>query len=172
MESQSVRELELEGGIKALVDAEDYNRVSFYPLEFSKNIEWRIQEHNGRKMVILYPSNRSKRERIYLHHFVLGLSDDQSKARVKFLNGNTLDCRKENLVYNKNRCAWTSDIKFRESDQTWASYVSFDPTLVGRFSSEVEATEARNEVRIAIIKVLTEFKNKFNRTPIKLEEFV
>lgn len=95
--------LPLSNGKHALVSAEDFARLSGYhwiqttvhgkPLAYRRATTGACvheQHWPKRKHVVRL------RPRLYLHREVLGLKRGDT-SRVKFLNGNTLDCRRSNL---------------------------------------------------------------------------
>lgn len=74
----------------ALIDKEDLEKV--------KLLQWHVEY--GKYVVHSHREN-GKKKTIYLQRYILEVLDNQY---IKFKNGNSLDCRKENLlVYEKRR---------------------------------------------------------------------
>jgi hypothetical protein len=170
-------EIEVAAGVYARVDEEDYERVRDLPAMFSNKLSWQVHTRNGRRLAVLVLTSSGKYERVYLHHVVLGMICDKSKARVRFLNGNTLDCRKENLAFSKRHSKHSSEIEYREPSKTWASYISFSPTMLGIFATEDEALAARTEAHASVTKLLSELKVRFGQqapqvVKVELEDLV
>lgn len=88
------KQIKLTQGLSALVDAEDFERVSAFKWCASR-------ESNGRKWYAIrreYERGTGKRTKIRLHRFILGLGSGRDCERVvDHLNGDTLDNRKCNL---------------------------------------------------------------------------
>ena len=83
-----MKEIKLTNGSVALVDDEDYDRV----VEAGN---WHEDTHGHGKRSYAYRRFRKGAPKVYLHNFILivhhnGLDTDH-------VNGNGLDCRKENL---------------------------------------------------------------------------
>lgn len=88
-----MREIPLSKGMSALVDDEDYERVSqhkWYASNESRGTKW----YAIRRITI-----EGKRLKIRLHHFVLGIksSDLAPGEVVDHLDHNGLNCQKGNL---------------------------------------------------------------------------
>lgn len=92
MDSPTVK-IPLSKGLFALVDAEDFERVSAF--------KWTASlESNGRNFYAIRRCYREKRRgiKIRMHRFVLGLPPLPNDGLVvDHLNGDTLDNRKANL---------------------------------------------------------------------------
>lgn len=69
-------------------------------LEKVKLLQWHV-EYN--KYVVHSHCENGKKKTIFLQRYILGISDNRY---IRFKNGNSLDCRKENLlVYEKRRAS-------------------------------------------------------------------
>lgn len=157
----STTELQLKGGAVALVDSEDYDRVLTYPAEFTDNLHWCVIKERNRMIAVIRPSGGGFQRTIRLQHVVLGLED--TSIHVRFLNGNSLDCRKENLkVGHSIRSELTPRIRFREKSNEWVATLAVESIYLGFFKEEGEAIKAYHEVRSAVIKVIAEYKKKFS----------
>lgn len=157
------RELEIwPRGVFVRLDAEDYDRARSFCSDFKRSPYWRVERVGGKDLVTLRITTDGKHERIYLHHLVLGMLCDPAKARVRFLNGNTLDCRRENLAFSKKHCSSSEEI-ICEKEGVFAAYISYKPMRIGKFATEGEALAAQTEVRVAIVKAIAELKIKFNK---------
>ena len=67
-------------------------------LEKVKALQWHIENN---RVIHTCTDSKSKKVVLYLHRYLFDLQENQF---VKFINGNSLDCRKENLkFYEKNR---------------------------------------------------------------------
>lgn len=86
--------IKLSGGYEALIDAEDFERVSVF--------KWAASWESKKRQNVYATSwlgPRKTRIRIRLHRFVLGLGSGKEDPRVvHHKNGDTLDCRKSNLL--------------------------------------------------------------------------
>lgn len=72
------------GDKTVIVDDEDWNKI--------KNYKWTIWFHPERK--VYYTIAQKDGHTIYLHRLLV---KNLKKKNVSHINGNTLDCRKENL---------------------------------------------------------------------------
>jgi hypothetical protein len=72
---------------KALVDDRDYDLVIQH--------RWTYHRYGARTSDL----SESKALRTYMHRFILGLTD--SEVRVRFLNGNVLDCQRKNMLVQR-----------------------------------------------------------------------
>lgn len=73
------------GGVAALVDDEDYDRVAAHP--------WHAHPPNGRTQR-WYAARKHEGRTVYLHRFVTAAP---AGVEVDHANGNGLDCRRSNL---------------------------------------------------------------------------
>jgi hypothetical protein len=86
MKTNETRKLPLTQGKVAIVDADDYNRVSqFHWCAFLDNGKWRIARCS---------QNKGKRETVYLHRTILNANQG---IEVIHNNHNAFDFRKANL---------------------------------------------------------------------------
>lgn len=109
MSLNSTKELHLLNGLKAIIDAEDYERLSVHT--------WFAQHLRGRMYIV---SKGGKTHR--LNHLVLQPS---SRAIIKYRNGNKFDNRKSNLYIageDKTKTAlrfWEYVIKGQTPNDCW-----------------------------------------------------
>lgn len=100
-----MRRIELTANRFALVDDEDYERVN----QFLWQAQVRPNNCYARRGKMI----KGKRVNIWLHRFVLGITDDS--IRVDHKNGNGLDCQKHNLrEATKQQNALNTDVIVRE----------------------------------------------------------
>jgi hypothetical protein len=147
-----MRELQISKGCTALVDDEDFELVSKWRWSYCKGYAVRRERYGPRK------ENRAKW--IYLHRFVLGLTDN-SGLSTDHINRNRLDCRKENLrlVSHRENCLNTPKKTYKHGASSKYKGVSFNKKLkkwrarvyehgkemlVGNFLTEDEAALAYN----------------------------
>jgi len=94
------KEIDLTQGYKAIVDDEDFEKVT--------NYKWHINKtKNGlmyARRTIVFPRKNGKQPQIkqYLHRFILGIDD--KNILIDFKNDNPLDCRKDNLIISNQAC--------------------------------------------------------------------
>lgn len=105
-----MKEIILSKGLNALVDDADYALVNQF--------KWSASESQGNGRTAKFYAARLERQtpgkykKKYLHRFVLG--DYQGPLVVDHINGNSLDCRKENLrLVTKKENAWNRDYRGR-----------------------------------------------------------
>lgn len=139
------KEIQLTQGRIALVDDEDFELVSQH--------KWHI--HNINRNVCYATTNiwRPKPHQILLHRFIL---NPPIHRLVDHINGNGLDCRKENMrlcTNSQNLCnrgitrANTTGYKCVQwfaRDKVWVAYVKEDgkKKYLGRFRTPEEAARA------------------------------
>jgi hypothetical protein len=84
-----VKEIQLTRGFVALVDDEDFERVSKF--------KWHASDSGSNCYAVRfdYAAVPHKKVKIYLHRFILGISEPFVLA--DHVDGNTLDCQKQNL---------------------------------------------------------------------------
>ncbi|HMV40895.1 MAG TPA: hypothetical protein PK079_16500 [Leptospiraceae bacterium] len=92
-----MKKIKLSRGKSALIDDDDFERVSQY--------NWYINE-NAEKTKLYAMRSKLKSEegivkgtKVYMHRFILGIVE--KSAVIQHKNGNTLDNRKANLVVKK-----------------------------------------------------------------------
>ena len=86
-----MNKIELTQGKSAIVDAEDFDRVSEFKWHYLKV----ATGYAHRKQHIGYKDGKRIRKNIYMHRFIIGVED--SKVHVDHINHDTLDNRKSNL---------------------------------------------------------------------------
>lgn len=79
------KSIPLTRGKYALIDDDDYERVSRYKWQYSTHVNGGYAVHNS-----------WKEGKMYLHRFVMGAASSQE---VDHVNRDRLDCRKENLRF-------------------------------------------------------------------------
>jgi len=88
MKEKPYRELHLPGGHVALVDAEDWGRVT--------GLRWRVKQDPAcSAKAYAQPYWQGRRASIYMHRFIVSPTKGY---RVRPRNGNFLDCRKANIL--------------------------------------------------------------------------
>ncbi|MBP7284858.1 MAG: hypothetical protein KBA66_24950 [Leptospiraceae bacterium] len=92
-----MKKIKLSRGKSAIIDDDDFERVSQF--------KWYINE-NAEKTKLYAMRSRLKSEedtvtgtKVYMHRFILRIVE--KSAVIQHKNGNTLDNRKENLVIKK-----------------------------------------------------------------------
>ncbi len=139
----NARWIALTKGLFALIDAEDFPRVSSW--------YWSALVRTGRTA---YAMRVERRRTIYLHRFIMGALPGTD---VDHINGNGQDCRKINLRvcthaenqrnYSKTSSPTASSFKGVRWDRDrsrWVAWVKLDrkSRFLGRFASEEEAARA------------------------------
>lgn len=151
--SRRIFMLRRDGSVRAeaLVDGEDYERVVAAG-------PWRIV---SKCYVAAHAGARGDRQCIYLHRFVMGVTDPA--VHVDHRNGDTLDCRKENLrlvtnaqnLQNQHTMRGGSSIyrgvSWHKAAQKWQAYATLHQKRVhlGLFDSEEEAARVAADYRAA-----------------------
>ena len=90
-----MKNIELTKGKFAIVDDEDYERLSKY--------NWCIQGQYAARAKSKKLGEFGGRLTIFMHRFIMGLGDKSNDRVVDHINGNPLDNRKENLRICTNR---------------------------------------------------------------------
>lgn len=143
------KEIKLTRGYVALVDDEDYEKVS--QLKGRPNLSKRA---DGTVRDVYARGRLPERKDVKLHRFVLGLTDP--KVIVDHINHNGLDCRKENLritdcsgnganrVLSVNNTSGFKGVHWYARKALWHVFVYFrqKPVHVGYFSDHKEAAKA------------------------------
>ena len=94
------KEINLTQGYKALIDEEDFERVT--------NFKWHTNKtKNGlmyARRTIVFQRVNGKQPQIkqYLHRFILGIED--KNVIIDFKDDNPLNCQKENLIISNVAC--------------------------------------------------------------------
>jgi hypothetical protein len=157
-----MKEVKLTQGYVALVDDEDYARVSQY--KWHAHI---LRKRDGSVLVVYargyLPGN--SRQRLYLHRVILGIKD--SKIRVDHRDHNGLNCRRYNIrdsqgSNNKNtriRLTNTSGFKgvsWSKDKEKWTVRLKVDGhyKFFGYFTDPLEAACAYD---MAAVKYFGEF---------------
>lgn len=142
-----VKEIQLQNGMVALVDDEDFDRVNEYL--------WVVRFINNSIPVI---SGVIKGKNRYLTHFILGLSNVTSN--ISFLNMNRFDFRKENLIEinktsvsrrkkaHRKSSSKYKGVSWRGDSNKWLAKIKVDGKdyRIGLFVNEDEAAKAYNQV--------------------------
>ncbi|MFJ6264221.1 hypothetical protein [Lysinibacillus xylanilyticus] len=140
-----VKEIPLQNGMVALVDDEDFERVSCYSWRVSKNKETNLQV-----------SNETTGKKIILSRFILNIKED---VVVTFKNKNQLDLRKSNLcvigVSDQKRMAKGArgssskykGVYWNKRLERWVANISFEgkKKSLGQFVDEDDAALAYND---------------------------
>ncbi len=144
-----MKQISLPGGLVALIDDDDFQRA--------KGILWYSKVHRGRRYVYgfikYFRDGKRTVKSVYLQRFVMNFP----KKIVGFIDGNGLNCKKENLrlmtpsesrQFSKKRSDWIAS-KFKGvrrdcKGRKWIAAVSKDNRriLLGSFETEKEAAEA------------------------------
>jgi len=93
-----MKQIPLTKGMVAIVDDEDFERVSAIKWQASKT---RKEHYAIHSIGITLPSGKKTSKNIKMHRFIMGVTDP--KIQVDHRNWNTLDNRKENLRLVNNR---------------------------------------------------------------------
>jgi hypothetical protein len=140
-----MRTIGLSNGQITLVDDADYELVSQY--------RWNVESRDGRHYARTNePKGNGKYGTIYLHRLILG--DSCKGKQVEFINGNTLDSRRENLrartrtalqldkpSKRKNSTSSYNGVFWNATYKKWCTSITIERTHIylGSFHSEVEA---------------------------------
>src|SRR5262249_94638 len=89
LSAESMQELDLGKGQTAKVDDDDYERLH--------TLTWYAAKSRGRRFpaTVVWIGDKAHKE--FLHRKVLGLPREERQTVVEHVNGDTFDCRKENL---------------------------------------------------------------------------
>lgn len=161
-----MKKILLPNGMSALVDAEDYERVSRYGWHISTGLS-----SSGRRHVYVHAfwKGVSGNKRIYLHRLVLGVYD---KRRVDHINGDGLDNRKCNLrictqhqnggnarVWDKPKSSIYKGVYFMRKENKWAAQI-----CLHRKNIRLGAYMTEEEAAIQYDKAAREHFGEFART--------
>lgn len=126
-EDISIRYLPLTKGLFAIVDAEDFERLSTSYWSVTWNMKGRYSAYYGAKNEV-FPDG--KRRIVKLHRFIMGLNLGDKRV-VDHINGNTLNNRKINLRVcsvaenARNRHPRSNILSLRYSGVTEATDIGF-----------------------------------------------
>lgn len=156
-------EVELNKGIKTIIDAEDLPKLG-------KHVWYARVADNKAKTIKYYAAysyhykigDRKRCDPVFLHRLII---DAPKGLFVDHINGNTLDNRKDNLrlctvAQNCANQAKTSAKKtsiykgvyFCKSDRKWRASIKHNrkQTSLGRFNSEIDAAKAYNNAALSL----------------------
>ena len=139
------RTIPLSGGFVALVDEEDYGRLSQH--------KW-FAQRGKRTTYAARDQHAPARRRMYMHREILGLPDGRT-MNADHKNGNGLDNRRENLRVGTqsqnlaNRAGWGKTSRYKgvtwnKKRGVWVASVcvNYKHHFLGHFSLEEEAARA------------------------------
>lgn len=148
-----MKEIPLTQGKVALIDDADYEALPKY--------NWTTAFQNGKFFARAFVNNgNGKYQPVLLHRLILG--DSCKGKQVEFINGNTLDSRRENLractrtAYQldkpskrKNSTSSYKGVFWNTISNTWCTSIMIEGTSIylGSFHSEVKAAEAYKRAR-------------------------
>ena len=152
------KEIELQNGMKAIVDDEDYERVNQY--------NWYVTGKT-KPQVIRTIENNGNKTSVFLSHFILNHQLQEKTECILFKNGNNLDFQKDNLITANRQISARKAKSKRDSlskykGVSWENYtkkwrakltVNGQTISIGRFNSEDEAALAYNETVVRILGV-------------------
>lgn len=164
------KEIELTQGLVALVDDDDYERVSKH--------SWYI-EKSGRGYI--YARTKTKNVRILMHRFILGAPSDKV---VDHLNHKTLDNRKCNLrvcsirdnnnnsLARKNTSSKYKGVYFCKHLNKWKAEIK--KTHIGCFNNEIDAAKAYDEKAKELYNeyACINFPSNGERSAIEVNEYI
>lgn len=117
--------IKLTKGKEVLVDNDIFEKYG--------HLKWHVRQKNGN-----FHARRSPNT--YLHYLVLGKPPKDERA--KFLNGNTLDCRKTNLCYIPIK----HNSKYRGVTTSYMARIEYEgKNYTKYFSSEIDAAKWYNK---------------------------
>lgn len=135
-------EIELTKGYRALIDEDDYARVSQYT--------WRATVRN----TVVYAGRGwregGKQKHEYLHRFILGAKPG---FEVDHRDGNGLNCTKKNLrlvthAQNAmNRGRFAQGVSYHQATKKWRAYIKIEGRQMhlGSYSSREDAVRIREQ---------------------------
>jgi hypothetical protein len=142
------RKIELTRGFEAIIDDEDFERVSKY--------KWRANVTSWGTYAVTWMRIEGRGQHVYLQRFLLGLPRDKL---ITFANGDKLDNRRINLKYttrsksqmgrprrSNNRTGFKG-VSFNKAAEKYKSYIKKDGKLhyLGLHATAKEAAAAYNE---------------------------
>lgn len=133
-----MKTIPLTQGKVAIVDDEDYSKISAY--------KWYVSGKNGNA----YAATRINGGNVQMHRFIL---NPKSGVFVDHINRNPFDNRKENLracthqqnMFNqappKNKTSKYKGVHWHKRDNRWVSSIRFNDKLfhLGNFKDEIDA---------------------------------
>ena len=143
-----MKEIQLTQNKVTIVDDEDYERVAIK--------SWQAVCTAG----LWYGRESTGIHKILLHRFILGVSD--RKIHIDHINGNGLDCRRENMSLctssqnqcnrgkQKNNTSGYKGVCFNKVERKWQVNIMINKKskAVGYFTDILEAARAYNEAAI------------------------
>ncbi len=148
------RKIELTRGFEAIIDDEDFDRVSKY--------KWRANvTESGTYAVTWMRRTGGKGRHVYLHRFLLGFP---AGSLIGFANGNRLDCRRENLKFttrsksqiNRSRSLSNQNgfkgVSLVKKTNKYKAYIRYRGVLIhlGMFDTANDAALAYNEKAVEL----------------------
>lgn len=148
----SIREIQLTKGETAIVDADDYDRVSIYRWHVSRNSRIHYARRSG------VDPKTGKKTTQYLHRFIL---DYHGQSQIDHIDNDGLNCRKYNLRVatvsqnqmnrysrNKNNTSGYKGISWHAGAGRWRARVHINGRRkhIGFFGSPEAAAKAYDTV--------------------------
>jgi hypothetical protein len=142
------KKIKLTRGFEAIIDDEDFIRVSRY--------KWRVTSGKWGTYAVTWVRIEGKGRHVYLHRFLLGFPADKL---ITFANGDRLDCRRENLKFTTrsksqmgklrstgNRTGFKG-VSFNKAAEKFKAYIKKDGKLhyLGLYATAKEAAAAYNK---------------------------
>lgn len=136
-----MKQIELTQGKFALVDDEDF--------EYLNQFSWYTEKRNK---TFYARTVNDKRKKIYMHRFILGITNPKQLIDHVDLNG--LNCQRNNLRLctrsqnNTNRRSWGSSkylgVCWDKSRSLWIASIKYGGRhyIIGRFANEIDAAKA------------------------------
>lgn len=167
---QETRQIPLTKNKIAIVDEEDYARISKYTYYCHIN---EVYEYAGRGA---YLENDRILTQIYLQEDILKIRSNKNQI-ILFKNGNGLDCRKENLLVVtpgqrnmaqkpvKNSISKYKGVTFCKQTGRWKARIGYNgkSLWIGRFETEEEAALAYNKRALSLYGDIS-FQNEIEST--------
>jgi hypothetical protein len=141
------RKITLTRGFEATIDDADYDLVSKY--------KWRVSVSNWGTFAVTWMQIEGRGRHVYLHHFLLGFP---TRKHTKFINGDTLDCRRCNLraatgseiqagrSIGQNNKSGYKGVSFNKASGKYKAYIKQNGKLhhLGLFPNAIDAARAYN----------------------------
>lgn len=152
-----MKKIPLTQGLYAIVDDEDYDRCL--------QRHWRLHRYgeyiSGKRSTPYVATGRSGSEFSLLHRFILRLTS--SRPIIDHVNGNGLDCRKQNLRLSSHslnganrgpvrKRVYKGVTRTKHSSKPWVASIKKDRKTIslGRYATPGEAAQAYDEAAIRI----------------------